>query len=66
MAEEGADSPASQHINVKYHFLKEKVEEGVIKIKHVPTEHNTADLLTKSLRRVKHVKHTNTLMGNAV
>ena len=64
MAEEGADSPATQHISIRYHFLKEQVEAGVIRVEHVPTEHNVADVMTKPLLRIKHVKHTKKLLGH--
>jgi hypothetical protein len=66
MAEEGADSPATQHIDVRYHFLQEQVEQGRIKIKYVPTELNTADVLTKGLKRLKHHKHTKEMLGHHV
>ena len=64
MAEEGADSPATQHISIRYHFLKELVEAGIVQVQHVDTEHNVADVLTKPLLRVKHVKHTKKLLGH--
>jgi hypothetical protein len=33
--------------------IRERVESGEVKLVHVPTEHQYADLLTKSLARVK-------------
>ena len=43
----------SKHIAIRYHFTRERVESGEVKLVHVPTEHQYADLLTKSLARVK-------------
>jgi len=44
----------TKHINVKYHFVRERVETGEIKIQHVPTEIQTADIFTKPLPGPRH------------
>ena len=44
----------TKHIDIKYHFLREKVEEGVIELEYMPTDKMVADGLTKSLGRIKH------------
>ena len=54
----------SKHIDTKFHFIRERVENKEIKIHYVPTEEMTADILTKSLPRVKVEKHRATLLGN--
>nr|GEV83639.1 retrovirus-related Pol polyprotein from transposon TNT 1-94 [Tanacetum cinerariifolium] len=41
----------SKHINIRYHFIKEQVENGVIKLYFVNTEYQLADLSTKALGR---------------
>jgi hypothetical protein len=43
----------SKHIEVRYHFIREKVEEGIVAVEHVGTNHQLADILTKPLARVK-------------
>ena len=43
----------SKHIDIKYHYIQNCVEEGKIKINHVRTEDQLADILTKSLGRIK-------------
>jgi hypothetical protein len=43
----------SKHIDVRYHFIREKVEEGIVAVEHVGTNHQLADILTKPLARVK-------------
>jgi transposase InsO family protein len=42
-------SNRSKHIDVQYHFVRERVESGEILVAHVPSEDNVADLLTKVL-----------------
>nr|GEX14781.1 hypothetical protein [Tanacetum cinerariifolium] len=41
----------SKHIDIIYHFIKEQVENGVIKLYFVNTEYQLADLFTKALCR---------------
>ncbi|CAB3978840.1 Hypothetical predicted protein [Paramuricea clavata] len=54
----------SKHIDTKLHFIRERVENKEIKILYVPNEEMTADILTKSLPRVKVEKHRTVLLGN--
>ena len=44
----------SKHINIRYHFLKDLVEQKVLEVEYVPTNDNIADMLTKPLQRIKH------------
>nr|GEW21350.1 copia protein [Tanacetum cinerariifolium] len=39
----------TKHIDVGYHFIKEKVEKGIVKLFFVRTEYQLADLFTKAL-----------------
>ena len=39
----------TKHIAIRYHFLKEKVVEGEVKLEFVPTSEQVADIFTKPL-----------------
>ena len=39
----------TKHIDIKYHFIRNLVESGVVDIIYVPTENNVADLFTKAV-----------------
>ena len=45
-----------KHIDVMYHWLREKVEKGLLKLQFVPTEDMIAGVLTKGLARMNHEK----------
>lgn len=46
----------SKHIDIRYHFIRECVKRGEIVLKHVSTENQRADVLTKSLATSKFEK----------
>ncbi|GJV21981.1 retrotransposon protein, putative, ty1-copia subclass [Tanacetum coccineum] len=41
----------SKHIDIRFHFIKEQVENGVVELYFVNTEYQLADIFTKSLDR---------------
>ncbi|GKC96428.1 hypothetical protein Tco_1161870, partial [Tanacetum coccineum] len=43
----------SKHIDIRYHFIKEKVENGVVELYFIRTEYQLADIFTKALCREK-------------
>jgi len=43
----------SKHFEIDYHFTRQKVENNIIKVEFIPSEEQPADLLTKSLGRIK-------------
>ncbi|GJS89910.1 retrovirus-related pol polyprotein from transposon TNT 1-94 [Tanacetum coccineum] len=44
-----AQHSRTKHINVRYHFIKEQVERGIIELYFVRTEYQLADMFTKAL-----------------
>jgi len=44
----------TKHIEMRHHFIREKIESGEIKQVYCPTEDMMADVLTKALTRDKH------------
>ncbi|GKD92567.1 hypothetical protein Tco_1372404, partial [Tanacetum coccineum] len=43
--------PRSKHIDIRHHFIKEQVENGVVELYFVRTEYQLADIFTKPLAR---------------
>ena len=52
----------SKHIDVKFHLLREHVEEGTVALQYVNTKDMPADVLTKVLPPLKH-RHCAGLLG---
>lgn len=51
----------SKHIDIRHHFVREKVADNTIELKYIESEVNTADILTKAICRVKFEKHAKSL-----
>ncbi|KAL0660952.1 hypothetical protein Bca4012_097789 [Brassica carinata] len=45
----------SKHIHRRFHFIRECVENDQVEVEHVPGNEQRADILTKSLSRVRFV-----------
>jgi hypothetical protein len=43
----------SKHIEIWYHFIRDMVQRGTIKLHYVGTDEQVVDVLTKPLSRVK-------------
>lgn len=52
----------TKHIDVRHHFVREIIESGKLKLKHLASTDMPADILTKALTKFKH-DHCINLMG---
>ncbi|KAH8307525.1 hypothetical protein KR059_009031, partial [Drosophila kikkawai] len=52
----------SKHIDIRYHHVRDMFKEKIIDLRYVSTENMMADVLTKNLSKVKHLKCIN-MMG---
>ena len=43
----------SKHIEIKYHYIRDMVQRGAVKLQYVETKKQIADVLMKPLARVK-------------
>ena len=43
----------TKHIDVRYHFLREIIEEGGVLVQKIKTYNNPADMLTKVVTTIK-------------
>uniref|UniRef100_A0A5S6Q3M9 Reverse transcriptase Ty1/copia-type domain-containing protein n=1 Tax=Trichuris muris TaxID=70415 RepID=A0A5S6Q3M9_TRIMR len=57
------DRSRTKHIDIRYHFVRDKVTDGMIKLVYVPTNDNVADIFTKPLNRRRHQAHAEQLIS---
>ena len=57
MANNISTSPRTKHVDVRYRFVNELIEDGLIKVKFVQTDLNQSDGFTKNLNGDLHDKH---------
>jgi hypothetical protein len=53
LAENAMTTPRSKHIDTRFHYIRQQVQDGKIAVKYVPGEDNVADIFTKPLGRIK-------------
>ena len=44
----------TKHIDVRYHFIREYIVDGTVKILFVPSEINDTDIFTKNVEKDTH------------
>ena len=52
----------TRYIEVYHHYVRDKVEDGTIRLDYLDTKGMLADMLTKPLQKAEHTKLT-TLLG---
>ncbi|XP_019230624.1 PREDICTED: uncharacterized protein LOC109211537 [Nicotiana attenuata] len=54
----------TKHIDIDYHFVREKIQEGLVQTQHIGTKEQLADALTKSLYSPRHEYLVSKLVKN--
>ena len=66
MASEEGNAARRKHIDVKYHFIREHVQDlHTVELEWVPTESQEADIMTKPVARKLFLKLRDLVMGHA-
>ena len=55
----------SKHINLRYHYIRQLIANGLIEVRYQPTELQPADLFTKALPHTLFKRHASVMMGNS-
>jgi hypothetical protein len=56
-------SEKTKHIDLKFDFVKDHVEQGTVRLMYLPTDQMVADTLTKPLPGPTLSRHTSAMMG---
>ena len=62
LTKDGSYHARTKHIDIRYHFIRYIIKEGLIQLVYCPTEDMTADTLTKALLSIK-AKHFATALS---
>ena len=55
ISENLVDHDKSKHIEMWYHYLRDMVKKGAIRLQYIPTDDKIADVFTKPLSMMKFV-----------
>ncbi len=55
--------PRTKHLNIKYHFFHQYVQQGILQVVHVAGTEQVADIFTKALDLLTFQKHRRRIMG---
>jgi hypothetical protein len=53
IASEARSSDRTKHIDIRYFYCRDKIEDGTVSVPYIATQHNLADLFTKPLTRIR-------------
>jgi hypothetical protein len=54
---------ATRHMKIKYHYIRELIKDGSVKVEYLPTTEMVADIMTKALDRVTFERLRAKLLG---
>lgn len=57
-------SDRTRHINIRYFFIKQYLEDGTMTVEHCPATEMIADILTKPLQGYEFIKMRDLLLGH--
>ena len=62
LAQNAATGNRTKHIDTRYHFVREYIEQGILKVVFVRSAENDADIFTKNLPTYPYLKHQSKVM----
>ena len=64
MSENVSTTNRTKHVDVRYHFVREFIEDGFVKIVFVRSKENAADIFTKNVSGEIYDYHSSTMVIN--
>jgi hypothetical protein len=63
LANDQTYSKRTKHIDIRHHFIRDEVVSGRLRLVHVPTAEQCADIMTKALAHIKFNQHACNIMS---
>jgi hypothetical protein len=54
------------HVDTRYHFIRERVEEGTIKIEFVRSCDNNSNIFMRNVNQEMYERHVKKFLGNSI
>ena len=64
MSQNSSTGVRSRHVDTRYHFIRENVEDGIVKVEFVRSSDNDSDIFTKNVNHEIYEKHMKKFLGN--
>jgi hypothetical protein len=61
MSQNSSTGVRSRHVDT--HFIRENVDDGIVKVEFVKSSENVSDIFTKNVSHEKYVKHAKKCLG---
>jgi hypothetical protein len=65
MVQNASSGVRTRHVDTRYHFVRENLEEGIIEIKFVRSEENQSDIFTKNVNQEIYQKHVKNFLEDS-
>ena len=65
MAQNSSSGLRTRHVDTRYHYIRENVEDGIIKIEFVKSMENDSDIFTKNVTQEIYEKHVKNFLEDS-
>ena len=65
MAQNSSSGVRTRHVDTRYHYIRENVEDGIIKIEFVKSMENDSDIFTKNVTQEIYEKHVKNFLEDS-
>ena len=64
MSQNSSTGVRSRHVDTRYHFIRENVEDGIVRVEFVRSNDNDSDIFTKNVNQEMYEKHAMKFLGS--
>ena len=65
MAQNASSGVRTRHVDTRYHYVRENLEDGIIKIEFVRSDENHSDIFTKNVNQEIYQKHVKNFLEDS-
>jgi len=65
MSQNSSTGVKTRHVDTRYHFIRENIEDGILKMEFVKSSDNDSDIFTKNVNHEVYEKHVKKFLENS-